>query len=235
MVLRINLLNRTLNAQQIDSRGNKMALKDIVTSPWTWALTLGAAALIGVGITRSNRNQTSLEQRVTEKQEFFAKFGTPENNYSDSRETYGIGLALFASLEKENGKKLTDGDKLYFLETFVNKDREDGVSPKELSDYINGKKVDGTDRKWAKDLKPVETKENGFAYTFKVDYDPTQLPRLNKIIEKHAAVRHVPNDDMWRYHAMKWAAENFSKDNYLNADAMNKYEAHVNKVEESLK
>ncbi len=210
-----------------------MALKDIITSPWTWAVTLGAASLLGVGIITANRNNNKapLEQRVTETQEFFAKFGTPEKNYSDSHETYGLGLALFASLEKENGKKMTDGDKLYFLETFVDKDREDGVSPKELSDYRNGKKVDGTERTWAKDLKPVETKENGFAYTFKVDYDPTQLSRLNKIIEKHAAVRRVPNDDMWRYHAMKWAAENFSKDNYLNTDAVNKYEAHVAKVE----
>jgi len=197
----------------------------------------GAVALFSL-----NQKTPELEQRVTEKQEFYVKFGVPRKDektgkivFEKAEETYGIGLSLLSALEKENSKKMTDGDKLYFMQTYLNKDQDDGVSPKELSDYITGKKVDGTERKWAKDLKPVETNEKGFEYTFKVDYDPTQLPRLSKIIEKHAAIRRVPNDDMWRYHAMKWAADNFSKDNYLNTDAINKYEAHVSKVEGALK
>jgi hypothetical protein len=211
-----------------------MALKDIVTSPWTWGLTLGAAALIGVGIITSRKNNPpALEQRVTEKQEFYVAFGSPEKKYSDSKETYALGLAVLEALAKENGRNLTDSEKFYFTTTFLDTDDKDGVSPKELSDYINGKKVDGTERKWTKDLKPVPTTEDGMRYAHKVDLNPAELSRLNKIIEKHAAVRNArySTDDekaMWRYHAMKWAADKFGKDGYLNTEAVNKYEAHVN-------
>jgi hypothetical protein len=218
-----------------------MALKDIITSPLTWGLTIGAAALIGVGVIASGKKNTpALEQRVTEKQEFYVKFGSPEKKYSDSIETYGMGLAVLEALAKENGKKMTDSEKFYFITAYLDTNDKDGVSPQELSDYINGKKADGTERGWTKNLKAVPTKEDGMSYTYKVDLNPAELSRLNKIVEKHAAIRHARYEtqdekDMWRYHAMKWAADKFGKDGYLNTDAVNKYEAHVAKVERESK
>jgi len=213
-----------------------MTLVDVIKKNKITATGIGLAIGTTIGLLIWGNSKTpELEQRVTEKQDFYVKFGSPEKKYSDAEQTYGQGLAVIAALENENGKKMTDGDKLYFMSTFLDKNGQDGVSPNELSNYRTGNKIDGTARTWAKDLKPIETNKDGFEYTFKVDYDPTQLSRLNKIIEKHAAVRRVPNDDMWRYHTMKWAADNFSKDNYLNTDAVNKYEAHVSKVEGALK
>jgi hypothetical protein len=240
MVIRINLLNGILKPQ---SRrwGSKMAsLKDIITNPWTWGITLGAVTAITVGIIAFRKNQPELEQRVTEKQEFHVAFGSQEKKYSDSKETYGMGLAVLEALAKESDKKMTDSEKFYFITAYLDTNDKDGVSPQELSDYINGKKADGSARNWTKDLKPVATKEDGMSYTYQVDLNPTQMSRLNSIIEKHAAIRHAryktqDDKEMWRYHAMKWAADNFGKDNYLNADAVNKYEAHVNKVEGALK
>lgn len=220
-----------------------MSVKQFISSPWTLGVTLFAGAAIGIGVIAMNSTKPTLEQRLTDKQEFHVKFGTPVKDektgevlrYDKAQETYGIGLSVFEALEKEDGKKMNDSAKLYFIRQYLNKDDKDGVSPQELSDYINGKTVDGKERTWTKGLKPVETKEDGFGYNFHVDYDPTQLKRLNDIMEKHAAIRKVQNNDKWQYHVKRWAADKFGTDNYLNKDAIDKYDAHVKKVEEMLK
>lgn len=218
-----------------------MALLDIIKkNKVKIAAGIGLAGAIVLGLSLGNKKTPELEQRVTEKQEFHVAFGSPEKKYSDSKETYGMGLAVIEALAKENGKKMTDSEKFYFTTTYLDTNDKDGVSPQELRDYMNGKKADGSARNWTKDLKPVPTKENGMSYTYQVDLNPAELSRLNLIIEKHASIRHAryetPDEkEMWRYHAMKWAADKFGKDGYLNTDSVNKYESHLNKIEGALK
>ncbi len=241
-MLEINLLNKILKPQS-KRWGSKMKIKQIITSPWTWGVALFATAAIGIGVITMNSTKPTLEQRLPDKQEFYVKFGTPVKDektgevlrYDKAQETYGLGLSVLEALEKEDGKPMTESAKLYFIREYLNTDGKDGVSPQELLNYMNGKTVDGRERSWTKGLKPVETKEDGFGYKFHVDYDPAQLKRLNEIMEKHAAIRKVPNNDKWQYLVKRWAADKFSEKNYLNEDAVDKYDAHVKKVEEALK
>ncbi|MEM3154274.1 MAG: hypothetical protein QW165_01765 [Candidatus Woesearchaeota archaeon] len=209
-----------------------MTVKDALKHPMTWLGTVVTGSIIAAVALVSTKSRPDLEQRVNEKQGFYIEFHTPEN--------YGMGLAVIEALEKEYGKKFTQGTKLYFAEIYINKDRANGISPEELSDYINGKKADGTERTWAKNLKPVKTTKTGLPYTFSVDSDPTQEVRLTALIAEHASIREVPyttehDREMWRYHAKKWVAETFGKDNYINKQAVDKYEAHIRKIKEALK